>query len=59
MDKFKVTQDQKIYLGEKEITHCTGFKVIANAGDDPEVQLRVIVESADIQNYQAIPMQTE
>lgn len=59
MDKFKVTQDQKIYLGEKEITHCTGFKVIANTGDDPEVELRVIVESADIQNYQAIPMQTE
>ena len=41
MDKFKVTQDQKIYLGEKE------------------VEFRVIVESADIQNYQAIPKQTE
>lgn len=57
LDRFKVTQDQKIYLGEKEITHCTGFKVIVNAGDNPEVELRVIVESADIQNYQVIPKQ--
>lgn len=57
MDKFKVTKNQKLYLGEKEITHCTGFKVIAKAGDDPEVELRVMVESVDIENYQAIPMQ--
>lgn len=53
MDKLRVTKDQKIYLGEKEITRCTGFTVIANAGDPPEVELRVIVESVDIENYQA------
>ena len=59
MDKFRVTKDQNVYLGEKEITCCTGFKVLAKAGDDPEVELRVIVDSVDIANYRAIPMQTE
>ena len=59
MDSFRVSREQKIYLGEKEITHCTGFKIIAKAGDNPEVELRVIVESVDLENYQAIPMQTE
>lgn len=59
MDKFKVTHDQKIFLGEKEITHCTGFKVIAKAGDDPEVELRAIVESVDIEDYRAVPTRTE
>ena len=59
MDKFRVTKDQKVYLGEKEITHCTGFTIIAKAGDDPEVEFRAIVESVDIENYQAIPTQTE
>lgn len=59
MNKFRVTKDQKVYLGEKEITCCTGFKVLAKAGNDPEVELRVIVESVDIENYQAIPTQME
>ena len=59
MDKFRVTKDQKIYLGEKEITCCTGFNILAKAGDDPEVELRVIVDSVDIENYGAVPMQTE
>ena len=59
MDKFRVTKDQGLYLGEKKITHCTGFRVIANAGDDPEVELRVIVESVDIENYQTSLTQTE
>ena len=58
VDKFRVTQDQKIYLGEKEITHCTGFKVIAEAGDDPEVELRVIVESVDVEGFRSMPTQT-
>lgn len=57
MDKFRVTKDQKIFLGEKEITHCTGFKVIARAGNDPEVEFRVIVDSVDIEDYRAEPMQ--
>ena len=59
IDSFRVTKDQRIFLGEKEITHCTGFKIIAKAGDNPEVGLRVIVESVDLENYQAIPTQTE
>lgn len=59
MECFRVTKDQKVYLGEKEITHCTGFKIIANAGDDPEVELRVIVESVDIENYKGSLTQTE
>ena len=59
MNKFRVTKDQKVYLGEKEITCCTGFKVLAKAGNDPEVELRVIVESVDIANDQAIPTQME
>lgn len=57
MDKFRVTKDQKIFLGEKEITHCTGFKVITRAGNDPEVEFRVIVDSVDIEDYRAEPMQ--
>lgn len=57
MDKFRVTKDQKIFLGEKEITHCTGFKVIARAGNDPEVEFRVIVDSVDIEDYRAEPTQ--
>lgn len=57
MDKFRVTKDQKIFLGEKEITHCTGFKVIARAGNDPEVEFRVIVDSVDIEDYRAEPIQ--
>ena len=56
MDKFRVTKDQKVFLGEKEITHCTGFKVIARAGNDPEVEFRVIVDSVDIEDYRAEPM---
>ena len=57
MDKFRITKDQKVFLGEKEITHCTGFKVIARAGNDPEVEFRVIVDSVDIEDYRAEPMQ--
>lgn len=57
MDKFRVTKDQKIFLGEKEITHCTGFKVIARAGNDPEVEFRVIVDNVDIEDYRAEPTQ--
>lgn len=45
MDTFRVTKD-KMFLGEKEIVCCTGFKIIAKAGEDPEVELRVIVEKA-------------
>lgn len=59
IDKFRVTKDQRIFLGEKEITHCTGFFIYAEAGDDPEVELRVIVDSVDIDNYRAIPTQME
>lgn len=57
MDKFRVTKEQKIFLGEKEITHCTGFKVIARAGNDPEVEFRVIVDSVDVEDYRAEPIQ--
>ena len=57
MDKFRITKDQKVFLGEKEITHCTGFKVIARAGNDPEVEFRVIDDSVDIEDYRAEPMQ--
>ncbi len=57
MDKFRITKDQKVFLGEKEITHCTGFKVIARAGNDPEVEFRVIVDSVDIEDYCAEPTQ--
>ena len=56
MDKFRVTKDQKIYLGEKEITCCTGFHILAKAGDAPEVEIRVIVESVDIESYRAVPI---
>ena len=59
MDKFRVTKDQKIYLGEKEITCCTGFNILAKAGDDPEVEFRVIVDSVDIESYRAVPEQKE
>ncbi len=59
MDSFRVTDDQKIFLGEKEIVGCVGFKVCAKAGDDPEVELRVIVENVDIENYRAVPTQKE
>lgn len=57
MDKFRITKDQKVFLGEKEITHCTGFKVIARAGNDPEVEFRVIVDSVDVEDYCAEPTQ--
>lgn len=59
MDVFRVTRDQKVYIGEKEITHCTSFKIIADAGDNPEVEIRVIVESVNIEDYRAWPTQME
>lgn len=59
IDSFRVTKDQRIFLGEKEIKYCTDFKIIAKSGDSPEVELRVIVESVNLDNYQAIPKRGE
>ena len=51
MNEFKVTEDRRIFLNNTEIHRCCGFQIESNAGSDPEVVLRVAVDSIDIDGY--------
>lgn len=48
---FKVTKDRRIFLDDTEIKRVLGYSINADAGSDPEVVLRVAVDSIDIDEY--------
>lgn len=51
MKEFRVTEDRKVFLNGKEIKNVLGFKIKADAGENPEVVLRVPVEKIVIEGY--------
>lgn len=51
MNDFKVTKDRRIFLDNTEIKRVLGYSINADAGSDPEVVLRVAVDSIDIDGY--------
>lgn len=48
---FKVTADRRVFLGGAEIQKCLGFDLHIEAGENPEVLLRVSCDSVDINGY--------
>lgn len=55
---FKVTKDHRVLLNGLEIPKCLGFQVVVEAGEDPEVVLRVSCKSVSIDGYTVRPKQT-
>ena len=51
MKEFRVTEDRKVFLDGQEVKNVLGFRVDANAGENPEVALRVPVEKIVIEGY--------
>lgn len=51
MNAFRVTKDRRVFLNGIEIQECHGFEVVVKAAENPEVVLRVSVESVDIEEY--------
>ena len=51
MDDFSVTNDRRVFLDGTEIKNVLGFRVLSEAGKDPEVELRVAVRSITIDGY--------
>lgn len=51
MKEFRVTEDRKVFLDGQEVKNVLGFRVDANAGESPEVALRVPVEKIVIEGY--------
>lgn len=51
MPDFKVTKERRVFLDDVEIKWVLGFSVVVDAGNDPEVVLRVAVDSVDIEGY--------
>lgn len=51
MPDFKVTKERRVFLDDVEIKRVLGFSVVVDAGNDPEVVLRVAVDSVDIEGY--------
>ena len=51
MNSFKVTKDGRIFLGDMEIENVLGFDLRIEAGEDPEVVLRVSAADIDIDEY--------
>lgn len=51
MNDFKVTKDRRIFLDDTEIKRVLGYSINADAGNDPEVVLRVAVDRIDIDGY--------
>lgn len=51
MKEFRVTEDRKVFLDGQEIKNVLGFRVDVNAGENPEVVLRVPVEKIIIEGY--------
>lgn len=48
---FRVTKDRRVFLGDVEIQKCLGFDLSIEAGEDPEVLLRVSCDSVNIEDY--------
>ncbi len=48
---FRVTKDRRVFLGDVEIQNCLGFGLSIEAGEDPEVLLRVSCDSVNIEDY--------
>lgn len=53
MLNFKVTKDHRVLLNDLEVPRCMGFAVKVEAGEDPEVTLRVSCDSVTVEDYAA------
>lgn len=53
MLNFKVTKDHRVLLNDLEVPRCMGFAVKVEAGEDPEVTLRVSCDSVTVEDYTA------
>ncbi len=51
MSEFKVTKDRHVFLDGTEITRVIGFSIDITAANDPEVVIRIAVDSVDIDGY--------
>ena len=51
MHAFKVTKDCRVFLDDVEIQAVFGLDLHIDAGNDPEVVLRVAVDDVDIDGY--------
>ncbi len=53
MQDFTVTSDRRVYVDGVEIKKVTAFAVVVDAGDDPEVVLRVRADRVSIDGFTA------
>jgi len=51
MRTFKVTKGRRVFLNDTEIKSVIGFSIDVAAGDDPQVVIRVAVDSIEIDGY--------
>ena len=51
MQDFKVTKERRVFLDGVGIKRVLGFSIDIDAGNNPEVTLRVAVGSVDIDEY--------
>lgn len=59
MPNFRVTKDRRVFLDDFEVLRCMEFAVKVEAGEDPEVVLRVSCSSVRIEDYTVSAKQTE
>lgn len=59
MLSFKATKDRRVFLNDFEVPRCMEFAVKVEAGEDPEVVLRVSCDSVRIEDYVVSAKQTE
>lgn len=59
MPNFRVTKDRRVFLDDFEVPRCMEFAVKVEAGEDPEVALRVSCSSVRIEDYTVSAKQTE
>lgn len=59
MPDFRVSKDHRVFLDGIEVHRCMGFTVNVEAGEDPEVVLRVSCDSVTVEEYKANTRQTE
>lgn len=59
MPNFRVTKDRRVFLDDFEVPRCMDFAVKVEAGEDPEVVLRVSCDSVRIEDYTVSAKQTE
>ena len=51
MNDFSITKDRRVFLDGTEVKGVLGFRVLIEAGKNPEVELRVSVGSIAIDGY--------